>query len=156
MALNPKEVEELHHLVKSLLETWMNIKLVIQKAFGKNPITKEHESAFLNLKSNLSRTYRLISDRLPKDLQFEGDQMIEMMKNATTMEHLHALPLSEKRNVFSKWHEIYVLMTRTFGALEVINEGYYPRLHRDLLKPKQAAGKGKGGRKPAPKKAGAR
>jgi hypothetical protein len=153
MALNPKEVAELHHLVKTLLENWMNTKLAIQRAFGKNPITQEQESAFLKLKSDLSRTYRIVSDRLPKDLQFEGDAMIEMMKNATTMEHLHALPLSEKRNVFSKWHEIYIKMTRTFGALEVINEGYYPRLHRDLLRAPGSQGK-PGQKGPAPKKAG--
>lgn len=144
MALNPKEVEELHHSLKNLLGIWMHIKLAIQKAFGKGAITKAQEEAFLNLKSNLSRLYRVVGDRLPKDIQFGGDEMIDIMKNATTMEHLHSLPLAEKRNVFSQWHKIYILMMRSFGALEVINEGYYPRLHRGLL---ESAAKGKGSKK---------
>lgn len=139
MALNPKEVEELHHSLKNLLEIWMHIKLAIQKSFGKGPITKEQEQAFLKLKSDLSRLYRIVNDRIPKDLQFDGDEMIDMMKNATTMEHIHALPLTEKRNVFSQWHKIYILLSRSYGAFEVINEGYYPRLHRELLKFKGGA-----------------
>lgn len=148
MALNPTEVAELHTSVKTVLEIWMRIKLAIQKAFGKEEMTKEHEAAFLKLKSDLSRLHRSLSERLPKELQFEGDEMIEMMKNATTMQNLHSLPVSEKRNVFARWHKIYVLMTRTFGALEVINEGYYPRIHRDLLKTPEP-GAGNKAKKPA-------
>ncbi len=144
MALTPPKVAELNQSMKHLLEIWMKIKLAMQRAFGREEITKEHEGAFLKLKSDLSRLYRVVADQLPRELSFEGDQMIELMKNATTMEHLRALPVKEKRNVFSQWHKIYVLMTRTYGAFEVLNEGYYPSLHRALLAPKGAAKKGRG------------
>jgi len=140
MALNPKRVEELYASMKSLLEIWMRIKLVIQKAFSKEDITREHETAFLNLKSSLSRLYRTVGDHLPKDVQFDGDEMVEMMKSATTMKFLQNLALDEKRKIFSNWHRLYVLMTRTFGALEVVNEGYYPRLHRGRLQTKSKEG----------------
>ena len=145
MGIGPAEVAELHGAVKNLLEIWMRIKLAIQKAFGKEELSKEHEAAFLKLKSDLSRFHRQISEKLAEEkLTFEGDEMIEMMKNATTMQYLHALPVAEKRNVFSKWHKIYVLMSRTFGALEVMNEGYFPKLHRDLLKTPDKNPKAKG------------
>lgn len=136
MALNPKEVEGLHGSTRKLLEIWMKTKLAIQRGFGKEAISKEHETAFLNLKSDMSRLYRSIGDRLPKDLQFEGDEMMDMMKNAMTLQQLQTLPIGEKKQMFAKWHKLYVLMTRTYGALEVLNDGYYPSLHRDLMKPK--------------------
>ena len=101
MAFTPKEVAELNASLQRLLEIWMRIKLAIQKAFGKGAITRELEQAFLKLKSDLSRLYRVIGDRLPKELQFDGNEMIEMMKSATTMQNLHSLPLEEKRKVFS-------------------------------------------------------
>lgn len=137
MALQSKEITDLYGSVKRLLEIWMRIKLAIQRSFGKEPISAEQEQAFLKLKSDLSRLYRKVGDKLPPELGFEGDEMIEMMKNATTMANVQQLPLTEKRNIFSKWHRIYVLMTRAFGAMEVMNEGYHPRLHRNLLKTKK-------------------
>ncbi len=143
MALNPDDVGELNKLMRSQLEVWMHIKLAIQKAFGKTPITRDHENAFLKLKSDLSRLYRVVSEKVPKELQFEGDDMIDLMKGVTTMAYLNALPLTEKQNILNKWHRIYVLMSRTFGSLEVMSDGYYPRLHRALLKPDQGRGKGK-------------
>ena len=133
MALTPKDVALLHADLKKLLEVWMRIKVAIQKAFGKGPFEKDQEQAFLNLKSDLSSMYRCVGEQLPKDLQFDGDSMIELMKNATSLQYVNTLPEGEKRILISKWHKIYTMMTRTFGALEIINEGYYPRLHRHLL-----------------------
>ena len=80
MAFDPKEVADIHQSMKKLLEIWMKIKLVIQRAFGKDPITKEHEVVFRDLKRELSRVHRAVADRLPKDLQFSDDQMLDMMK----------------------------------------------------------------------------
>lgn len=112
----------------------MRIKLAIQKAFSKGEITREQEHAFLQLKSDLSRLHRSVGERLPKDLQFEGSVMVEMLKNAISMQHLQNQPVTEKRNLFSLWHKVYVRLSRTYGALEVIHEGYYPSLHRDKLR----------------------
>lgn len=147
MALNPVEVAQLNGSVKALLEIWLRIKLALQKAFSKGELSREQENAFLQLKSDLSRTYRQIAERLPKDLAFDGDLMIEMMKNAISMQHLQNQAVNDKRNMFTAWHKIYVKMTRTYGALEVIDQGYYPSIHRDLLKStKPAAKTGKPGK----------
>ena len=144
MAFTPVEVAQLKGSVKELLETWMRIKLAFQKAFSREEITPEQENAFLQLKSDLSRHYRSVGSRLPKDLQFDGDQMMEMLKNAISMQHLQNQPVNEKRRIFNFWHQVYVKMTRTLGALETIDEGYFPSLHREALKtPKPKEGKGK-------------
>jgi hypothetical protein len=136
MALQAKEISDLYGSLKTLLEIWMRIKLAIQRAFTGEAPTADQEQAFLKLKSELSRLYRTVGEKLPPDLKFEGEAMIEMMKNATSMKNLQAVPVAEKRNMFSKWHRFYVLMTRSFGAMEVMNEGYHPRLHRERLKTK--------------------
>ncbi|HOE96646.1 MAG TPA: hypothetical protein PLS90_01760 [Candidatus Sumerlaeota bacterium] len=143
MALNPQDVDEMHETTKKLLELWMRTKLVFLKAFSGEPITQEHENAYLQLKSEISRLYRVISDKLTPGLMFDGDKMLEMLKNAVTMEHLQRQSPAERSNLISAWHRIYIRMTRTLGALEVMQSGYYPHLHRALLTGK-GAGKGKG------------
>ena len=134
MALNPQGVDELQENVKKLLELWMRIKLVFNKAFGEEEATREHEATYLQLKSEISRIYRIISDKLPAGLKFDGDKMLEMLKNAMTMEHLHAQAPSERHVLYRLWHVVYVKLTRTLGALEVMQSGYYPHLHRERLK----------------------
>ncbi len=142
MPLTPPDVEQLHESIKKLLELWMRTKLVFQKAFGEGPLGPEHEAGYMQLKSEISRIYRGVAAQLPKGLQFDGDRMMEMLKNAMTMEHLSNQPLQERQNYFSSWHGIYIKLTRTLGSLEVMRSGYYPHLHRERLKPKeQVAGK---------------
>lgn len=141
MALTPKDIDELYDSIKKLLELWMRTKLVILKAFGDEEITREHENAFLQLKSEISRIYRAVSEKLSTGLKFDGDKMMEMLKNAMTMEHLHQQPPSERQVLYRIWHQIYIKVTRTLGALEVMKSGYYPNLHRERLKRPAAAQK---------------
>jgi hypothetical protein len=137
MPLSPPEVEQLDDGAKKLLELWMNIKLAFIAAFGSREITREHETMYLNLKSDVSRIYRVMSEKLPKGLLFEGEKMIEMLKNAMTLEAMRGFPASERQNYYKMWHNIYIRLTRTLGALDVMKAGYYPHLHRDLLKTKK-------------------
>jgi hypothetical protein len=134
MALTPKDVDELHETMQKLLERWMKIRLVFQKTFSDAPIQNEHETAYLQIKSDVSRLYRSLTTKLPGGLKFDGDKMLEMLKNAMTMEHLSRQPQSERQVLFTRWHGIYIRMTRTLGALEVMKAGYYPHMHRKLLK----------------------
>jgi hypothetical protein len=134
MALTPKDVDELYESNKKLLELWMRTKLVFLKAFGDEEMTREHENTYLQLKSEVSRIFRAIADKLPPGLKFDGDKMMEMLKNAMTMEHLHQQPPGERQNIYRLWHQIYIKLTRTLGALEVMKSGYYPHLHRGRLK----------------------
>lgn len=144
--LTPKDVDELLGSLKKLLEYWMRIKLVLVRAFGGESIGREHESAFLQLKSDVSRTYRIITTRLPEGLAFEGDKMIEMLKNAINMEQLRSLPVAEKQSIYATWHRVYIRITRTYGAMEVMHAGFFPH-HRQRLKPWTVAQKGSGGKK---------
>lgn len=133
MALTPQDVDDLQENIKTLLELWMKIKLVFVKAFGEGEITREHEAGFLQLKSEVSRIYRVVSDKLPPGLKFDGDKAMEILKNAMSMEHLQKLPAGERQNVYKGWHNIYIRLTRTLGALETMKLGYFPHLHRSKL-----------------------
>lgn len=141
MALTPTDVDDLHENVKKLLEMWMKTKLVFTKAFGEEEIAREHETGFLNLKSEITRLYRTLSDKLPPGLKFDGDKAMDLLKNAMSMEHLQKLPQGERQNIYKIWHSVYVRLTRTLGALETMKQGYYPHLHRARLQSRHAAGK---------------
>lgn len=140
MALTPPVVAKLVEDAKKLLDLWMRTKLVFLKAFGNEPITEEQENAYLQLKSEIQRLYRSISEELTPGLKFEGDLMIESMKNAISMEHLRGSSPQDRQKYFSIWHQVYIRLTRTLGALDVIHAGYYPHEHRPLL---QSVGKKK-------------
>lgn len=134
MPLTPPEVDDLHEQIKKLLELWMRTKLVLLKAFGEDEITREQEAAYLQLKSEIARINRAISSKLPTGLLFDGDKMTEMLKNAMTMEHLQNQPPAERQNYYQTWHRVFIRLTRTLGALDLMKSGYYPHLHRDLMK----------------------
>lgn len=143
MALNPTEVKELQHLIKNLLKMWMQCKLAFNKAFSEGAIVKENESTFLKLKAELSRIAKNVQNRLPADLQFGGNDLIDLLKNATSLQLLHSFPQADRIKVLNNWHSVYVKLNRTMGALEVLDEGYYPRLHRHLISGEQPGKKKK-------------
>lgn len=134
MALTPDVVDELFDQNKKLLELWMQIHSVMVKALADEPLTDEQETQYLQLKGEISRIYRLVSEKLPTGLFFDGDKMMEMLKNAMTLEQLQKFPLPERQNFQRTWHLIYIKLTRALGALEVMQHGYYPHLHRAYLK----------------------
>lgn len=133
MALTPTDVDELYDNAKKLLEFWMKIKLVFNAAFSDGEITREHEAGYLQLKSEISRIYRIIADKLPVGLKFDGEKALEMLKTAMSMEHLQKLIPAERQNQFKTWHLVYIRLTRTLGALEIMKQGYFPHLHRQRL-----------------------
>jgi hypothetical protein len=133
MALTPPVVATMHQNAKRLLDLWLRVRLVIIRAFGNAEIDDKQEAEFLELKSEIQRLYRVISDELTRGLLFDGDQMMDLLKNAINIEHLRAVSPKERQKTLSIWHNVYIKLTRTLGALEVIEAGYYPFEHRRLL-----------------------
>lgn len=134
MALTPSVVDDLHETIKQILEIWMRIKLVFLKAFGDAEISADQEKAFLNFKAEISRNYKKISDDLPKGLNFDGDKMLDAMKNVLSIQHLRDYSPKDRQVLLQTWHAVYIRITRTLGALEVMQSGYYPHLHRDRFR----------------------
>jgi hypothetical protein len=133
MALTPLVVTELAEQAKNLLELWMKIRMVFVRAFGTQEITKEQEDEYLNLKGEVQSLYRAMSNQLTLGLKFDGDKMAEILKNATSMDLLRQQTAPERQKLFAIWHQIYVKLTRTLGALEIMNAGYFPHEHRALM-----------------------
>jgi hypothetical protein len=133
MPLIPSQVISLEEAVKKLLEIWMRIKLVFLKAFSDAQVQSEQEKAYLQLKTEISRLYKKVSEELPGGMRFDGDKMMESLKSAMTMDHLKNLPANERQKLLSIWHACYLKLSRTLGALEIMNAGYYPHLHREII-----------------------
>ena len=134
MAMTPHDVDELQETCKKLLGFWMQMKLVFLKSFSGAEILAEHETAYMQLKTEISRLNRAVSERLTSGLKFEGEKMMEMLKNAINMEHLRNQSANEKQNIYATWHRLFIKLTRSLGALEVMQSGYYPHIHRSRLK----------------------
>ena len=133
MALTPEIIDELDEDARKLLDLWMRTKLVFVRSFGTEAISNEQESAYLQLKSEISRIYRIMSDNLTPGLLFDGDVMQEVLKNAMSMAHLRNQNPKERQKFYAQWHRVYIKLTRTLGALEVMKAGYLPNEHRALL-----------------------
>jgi hypothetical protein len=133
MALNPQVVMELAEQAKNMLELWMKIRMVFVRAFGTQDITKEQEDEYLNLKGEIQSLHRAMSNQLTLGLQFDGDKMTETLKSATSMDFLRQQTAQERQKFFATWHQVYVKLTRTMGALEIMNAGYFPHEHRALV-----------------------
>lgn len=134
MALTPKDIDALHDSVKEIADLWLRIKLVFMKSFSGGGLTREHEAAYLQLKSDISRISRTLEKTLPSGLDFEREKMIEMLKNAITMDHLQKLPEKDQQSLLKMWHKIYIQMERALGAMETMRSGYFPHAHRPMLK----------------------
>lgn len=134
MALNPPVVAQMVEQTKSLLDLWMRVRLIFIKSFSTQPIGDDQEKAYLDLKGEIQRLYRVISEELTPGLNFEGDKMMDTLKNAISMEQMRTQSASERQKYFAIWHQIYIRITRTLGALEIIHAGYYPHEHRALIK----------------------
>lgn len=134
MALDPNRVDELYEAVKEIAELWIRVKKVYLRAFASSSVTREQEAAFLQIKSDISRAWRSLKPGLPRGLDFSGDKMVDMLRDAMNMEHLTQMAEPEREKSMKIWHGVFILMERSMGAMEVMKKGYYPHLHRPLLK----------------------
>ena len=74
--------------------------------------------------SNLQKQQRTTLQVVPKDINFGSGRLIEILKNAVSVEHLRELPTTDKKKLYAEWHHIYILMARAAGAMSFIAEGH--------------------------------
>jgi hypothetical protein len=74
------------------------------------------------MKSETARSQRVVSRKVPQDLQFGSDKITDFLRQAISVAHLRGLPLADKRGLVGTWHVASVMLHRAVGALEYINE----------------------------------
>lgn len=115
-------------LVQSVLEKWVTLKTYLLKGFETGDIAIDDESHFLEIKSDVTRSIRSLSERLGETKLDYGDRIVrELLGKCVSVNHVQGLPLADKRSLLKDWHKAFILMSRTSGALAFLAEGYVPK-----------------------------
>ncbi|MFH0794252.1 MAG: hypothetical protein V2A74_09510 [bacterium] len=124
--LKPKEALEIYQAAGQLLDLWVAFQVFFLKAFTAEAITKDDEQRFLEVKSNVAKTQRTITQKVPEVLYYGGDKMQDILKQSISVTHLRNLPGTDKKSIYTLWHVVFVHLARTVGALRSVSEGYPP------------------------------
>lgn len=116
--------EILFKAAKDLLTHWMRIRDFLLLSFQNDPITREQEQTFLELKSETARTQRVVGSKIPENLKFGADRITELLRQAISVAHLRGLPVADKMGLVGSWHFASVMLHRAVGALEYLAEGH--------------------------------
>ena len=120
------EAKEASDIAKNLLQIWIALKKFFLKANSNEPLTKDDERQFLEMKSEVAKIQRTLGQKLKDALYFGGDKLQNLLRQAISVSHLRNLPVTDKRILYKEWHVIFILVTRVVGALEFIQSGYIP------------------------------
>lgn len=135
MQMKPEIVEESRPLADSLLKNWLEFRKFLRLALSDQPITRQHDQAFLEIKSAISRNFSQIRSRLPRQLTGSPERMQDLMKSALSVTSVRNMPTADRRNLYSLWHGFYIELCRTVGALKFMtDERYYPKFEEKVMK----------------------
>ena len=112
--------------LKHLYDLWLKFRKYYLKAFITEPISREEEHDFLEIKSEIAKYHRVLSEEVHENLYFAGDKIIELLRKSISVAHLRALPLVDKNLHYKMWHYIFIHLGRTLGAYQFFTEGYLP------------------------------
>lgn len=113
--------------LKHLYDLWLKFRKYYLKAFTTEPISREEEHDFLEIKSEIAKYHRVLSEEVHENLYFAGDKIIELLRKSISVAHLRALPLVDKNLYYKMWHYIFIHLGRTLGAYQFFSEGYVPQ-----------------------------
>lgn len=117
-----EERELLLQETRNLLKHWTHIRDYLLMAFKNDEINRDQEQSFLETKSETARSQRVVSRKIPEDLQFGADKITDFLRQAISVSHLRGLPVPDKRGLVGSWHYASVMLHRAVGALEYVNE----------------------------------
>jgi len=116
------------HLVQSTLEQWISFRRFMNKAFSDSEIAPDEEPSFLEVKSNVARNIRTITERSKSFPGLDaGDKIIrDMLTKCVSVAHLRALPPADQKVLLKEWHQSFIRLSRSVGALKFLSDGYLP------------------------------
>ncbi len=130
-------------LVQSVLEKWVTLKSYLMKGFEEGEIPIDDESHFLEIKSDVTRSIRALSERLGETKLDYGDKIVrDLLGKCVSVNHVQGLPMADKRQLLKDWHKAFIMMSHTSGALAFLAEGYTPKAPKKAGVKKSADGGG--------------
>lgn len=133
MQMKAQMVEESRPLVDSLLKKWLDVRKYLRLAMSSQPITREQDQAFLETKSAISRLFSQVRNRIPRQLTGPPERLQNIMKQALSVTHVRNMPEPDRRQLYALWHQFYVELCRTTGALKYMGEHkYFPKFEEKM------------------------
>ena len=106
-----KELQAMH-------KVWLQIRNLLMKASAHLPISGEDEKNFLGFTSDASKIQRILHNKIGERVNFGSDRIVELLRKAVSLNQLRQLPETDRRDIISNWHFIYVLLTRALGEYQ--------------------------------------
>lgn len=126
--MKPNEVEESLQLARQMLQMWMQMKRFYIKANSNEPLTKDDERQFLEIKSETAKLQRSLSEKMKDAISYGAEQIQNLLRQTISVAHMRNLPVNDRRTLFKDWHVVYVQLTRLVGGLEFAQQtGHIPR-----------------------------
>lgn len=111
---------------QTLLQLWVKAKAFFAKADTQEPVSREEEQAFLDMKSEISRAARSVGPKLPQGVTFAPEKLQEILRQSISISHVRAMPKADRSTLMGNWHHVFIYMSQAVGALQFIAEGYVP------------------------------
>ncbi|PKO18678.1 hypothetical protein CVU37_04640 [candidate division BRC1 bacterium HGW-BRC1-1] len=129
-----------------LMELWMLTRQYFQKANTEDPITREDEQQFLEMKSDITKYQRTVTPKMPEGVSYGAERMTDLLRQSISISHLRGLPKPDRVALIITWHSVFIQLTRAVGSLKFISEGWIPRAQQktggsNISDLKKAAGK---------------
>lgn len=110
-------VERQYSDSKELLALWRTFHdFFVMGVKGEN-LTSEKEAQFLEIKSKIAMLHDSFMDALSHD-QNIGQEVLNIISRAITLKHLSKQSQADIKKMEIEWHESYLLLNETIGALE--------------------------------------
>jgi hypothetical protein len=126
--MKPAQYQENLGLIQTTLEQWLTFKKYLMHAYNNEDVLPEHESSFLEIKSNLARSSRALNEKLKEMGRMDlGEKVLkELLSKCVSVQTISTLPPPDKRQLVKDWHKVFIKMSRAIGALKMLSEGYTP------------------------------
>jgi hypothetical protein len=106
---------------------WMQLKQFLIKANSNEPLTKDDERHFLQIKSDLAKCQRSLSGKLKDNYTTGFDQIQNLLRQTISVSHMRNIPPTDRRSLFKDWHGVYITLTSLTGAIEYTQQtGHLP------------------------------
>lgn len=122
----PKPAEANLAEAQQLLQLWVRLKAFLTKADSTDPISREEEQAFLDTKSEISRSQRTILAKLPLGVTIAPDRLQEIMRQSISISHVRVLPKTDRTVLLANWHYVFIFVSQAVGGFQFVAEGYNP------------------------------
>lgn len=110
-------VERQYSDSKELLGLWRTFHDFFVMGVKGESITPEKEAQFLEIKSRIAMLHDSFMDALTHDANI-GQEVLNIISRAITLKHLGKQSTADIKKMEIEWHESYLLLNETIGALE--------------------------------------